>query len=70
MNLKLHLLSRIALVAVLCLLVIGMYLLYKSHQQTEQYNQQIADSASKQLEAQLLLRNAGIGRTTQPLQWQ
>ena len=64
MNLKLHLLSRIALVAVLCLLVIGMYLLYKSHQQAEQYNQQIADSAAKQLEAQLLLRNAGIGRAT------
>lgn len=64
MNLKLHLLTRIALVAVLCLLMIGMFLLHKTHQQNEQNSQQIADSASKQLEAQLLLRNAGIGRAT------
>ncbi len=64
MNLKLHLLTRIALVAVLCLLVIAGFLLHKSHQQAEQNSQQLADAVSKQLESQLLLRNAGIGRAT------
>lgn len=63
MNLQLHLITRIALVALLCLLVIASFLLYQSHHQTEQNSRQMADAASKQLESQLLLRIAGIGRT-------
>ena len=64
MNLKLHLLTRIALVAVLCLLVIAGFLLHKSHRQAEQNSLQLADAVGKQLESQLLLRIAGIGRAT------
>lgn len=62
MNLQLHLLTRIALVAVLSLLVIASFLLYQNHGHAEQNSLQIADSVSKQLQAQLLLHNAGIGR--------
>ena len=62
MNLQLHLLSRIALVAIFSLLIIGSFLLYQSDLQAKQNNQQIADSISKQLQSQLLLRIAGIGR--------
>ena len=62
MNLQLHLLTRIALVAVLSLLVIASFLLYQSHRHAEQNSLQIADSVSKQLQAQVLLHNAGIGR--------
>jgi signal transduction histidine kinase len=64
MNLKLHLLTRIALVAVLCLLVLASFLQHKSHQQAEQNSRQLADTVTKQLESQLLLRIAGIGRAT------
>lgn len=64
MNLQLHLLNRITWVAVLCLLVIASVLLYQSHLQAVQNSQRMADSVSKQLEAQLLLRIAGIGRAT------
>ncbi len=62
MNLQLHLLTRIALVAVLCLLLIATFLLYQSHRQAEQNKQRLAEAAGKQLESQLLLMNAGIGR--------
>jgi two-component system, NarL family, sensor histidine kinase UhpB len=62
MNLQLHLLNRIAGVAVFCLLVIASLLLYQSHRQAEQNNQRMADAVSKQLKAQLLLQIAGIGR--------
>lgn len=62
MNLQLHLLIRIALVAVFSLLVIAWLLLYQNHLQAEQNSRQLADSVSKQLESQLLLRVAGIGR--------
>lgn len=61
MNLQLHLLKRIALVAVFCLLVIAAYLLERSHRQAEHNSQQMADAVTKQLQAQLLLRIAGIG---------
>lgn len=64
MNLQLHLLNLIAGVAVGCLLVIAAYLLFQSHRQAEQNSQRMADVVSKQLEAQLLLRIAGIGRGT------
>ncbi len=62
MNLQLHLLSRIAAVALLCLLVIASYALYQSHRQAAQTTQQMAESLGKQLELQLLLINSGIGQ--------
>ncbi len=62
MNLQRHLLSRITLAALLCLLVIASYSLHQSHRQAEQNTQQIAESLGKQLESQLLLINAGIGQ--------
>lgn len=61
MNLQLHLLSRIVAVALLCLLAIAAYALYQSHAQAERTSQQLAQSAAKQLESQLLRINAGIG---------
>lgn len=61
MNLQLHLLSRIAVLALLCLLATASYALYQSHRQAEQNTRQIAESLAKQLESQLLLINAGIG---------
>lgn len=61
MNLQLHLLSRIAVLALLCLLATASYALYQSHHQAEQSTRQIAESLAKQLESQLLLINAGIG---------
>lgn len=63
MNLQLHLLYRIAMVALLCLLVIASYSLYQSHRQAEQTTKQIAEGLGKQLESQLLLIEAGIGHT-------
>ena len=64
MKLQLHLLSRIAWVAAGCLLMIASLLLYQSHDQAEQNSQRMADGVNKQLEAQWLLRIAGIGRGT------
>jgi signal transduction histidine kinase len=63
MNLQLHLLSRIAMVALLCLLVIASYSLYQSHRQAEQTTKQMAEGLGKQLESQLMLIEAGIGHT-------
>jgi len=62
MNLQLHLLYRIVMVALLCLLVIAFYSLYQSHRQAEQATEQMADGLGKQLESQLMLIEAGIGR--------
>jgi signal transduction histidine kinase len=63
MNLQLHLLNRIAMVALLCLLVIASYSLYQSHRQAEQTTKQMAEGLGKQLESQLSLIEAGIGHT-------
>ncbi|MCK9636565.1 MAG: histidine kinase [Methylobacter tundripaludum] len=63
MNLQLHLLYRIAMVALLCLLVIASYSLYQSHRQAEQATKQMAEGLGRQLESQLMLIEAGIGRT-------
>jgi two-component system sensor histidine kinase UhpB len=63
MNLQLHLLSRILFVALTCLVLIAAFLLYHSHQIAEQTTQKMAGSLAKQLESQLLLSNAGLGRT-------
>ena len=61
MNLQLHLLSRIAVLALLCLLVIAGYSLFQSHNQAEQNTRQMAEAIGKQLESQQLLIDAGIG---------
>lgn len=63
MNLQLHLLYRIAMVALLCLLVTASYSLYQSHRQSEQTTMQMAEGLGKQLESQLMLIEAGIGQT-------
>jgi signal transduction histidine kinase len=63
MNLQVHLLSRIAVVALICLLTTASYVLISSDEQARQATQTIADSLGKQLELQLLLRiNAGVGQ--------
>ncbi len=61
MNLQIHLLSRITLVALLCLLATTAYVLEHSNQQARQATQLTAESLVKQLEFQLLSINAGFG---------
>ena len=61
MNLQLHLLIRISLTALLCLLVSAVYLLYQNHRQTDQHYREIAEGVARQLQSQLLLKQAGIG---------
>lgn len=61
MNLQLYLLSRIAAIALACLLAISAYALFISHRQAMQAAWRIADSQGKLLESQLLLNKAGIG---------
>ncbi|CCE23745.1 sensor histidine kinase [Methylotuvimicrobium alcaliphilum] len=63
MNLQLNLLTRIALVALACLLVIAAFVLYQSHCVAKQTTGQMAESLGKQLESQLLLINVGLGQT-------
>ncbi|WP_404357220.1 histidine kinase [Methylotuvimicrobium sp. KM1] len=46
-----------------CLLVIAAFVLYQSHRVAEQTTGQMAESLGKQLESQLLLIDAGLGRT-------
>jgi signal transduction histidine kinase len=65
MNLQIHLLSRITLVALLCLLATTAYVLEHSHQQAIQAKQLTANSLSKQLEFQLIRINAGLNKATQ-----
>jgi len=61
MNLQIHLLSRITLVALLCLLATTTYVLQHSNQQARQATQLTAESLAKQLELQLLRINGGFG---------
>jgi signal transduction histidine kinase len=63
MNLQFHLLSRITIVALLCLLATTGYVLYHSDQQVRQAVQITGESLSKQLELQLWRNNAGFGQT-------
>lgn len=65
MNLQLHLLSRITVVALMCLLTTAAYVLYHSDRQAGQATQVTAESLGKQLEFQLLSINAGFGRAHQ-----
>lgn len=61
MNLKFHLLSRIILIAILCLIVTAAYVLYQTDRQAQQQARLSADSLSKQLDMQLLRIHAGFG---------
>lgn len=62
MNLQLHLLIRISLTALLCLLVIASFLLYQNHCRTALSYTQTAEGVARQLQSQLLLKQAGIGQ--------
>jgi signal transduction histidine kinase len=65
MNLQFHLLSRITVVALICLLAIATYVLYHSDSQARLATQITADSLGKQLEMQLFRINAGVGQVNQ-----
>lgn len=62
MNLKFHLLSRIVLIAVICLIATAVYVLYQADQQAILETQLTAESIDKQLELQLLRIDAGFGQ--------
>ncbi len=65
MNLQFHLLSRIAVVALICLLATAAYMLYHSDRQARLTAQITADSLGRQLELQLFRINAGVGQVSQ-----
>lgn len=65
MNLQFHLLSRITVAALMCLLATTAYVLYHSDRQARQTNQVTAESLGKQLELQLFRINAGLGQANQ-----
>jgi two-component system sensor histidine kinase UhpB len=62
MNLQIHLLSRIAAVALVCLLADSAYVLQRSNQQSRHLLQTSAESLGRQLEFQLLRIDAGFGQ--------
>ena len=62
MNLQFHLLSRITVAALMCLLATATYVLYHSDRQARQAAQITAESLGKQMELQLLRINAGVGQ--------
>jgi two-component system sensor histidine kinase UhpB len=62
MNLKFHLLSRIVLIAVICLIATAAYVLYQADQQAILETQVTAESIDKQLELQLMRIDAGFGQ--------
>lgn len=64
MNLKLHLVSRIAAVALMCLFATVVYVLHRSEQQSRTIALNTLDSLAKQLEFQLLRNNAGYQPTS------
>jgi two-component system sensor histidine kinase UhpB len=63
MNLKLHLLSRIILIAVICLVATAVYVLYQADRQAILETRLTAESIDKQLELQLLRINADFGQS-------
>jgi len=65
MNLQFHLLSRITVVALMCLLATTAYVLYHSGRQARQATGVTAESLGRQLELQLLRINAGFGQANQ-----
>lgn len=60
MNLQVHLMSRITLVALLCLCASAAYVVLQSNRQASASTQNISASLSKQLELQLWRSNAGF----------
>lgn len=62
MNLKLHLLQRITLVALFCLLSTAAYVLYQTDLQAKHEAHALLDSITKQLNMQLLRIDAGFGQ--------
>jgi hypothetical protein len=62
MNLKFHLLSRIIVIAVICLIATAGYVLYQADRQAILDTQVTAESIDKQLELQLLRIDAGFGQ--------
>jgi two-component system invasion response regulator UvrY len=62
MNLHIHLLSRIAAVALICLLADSAYVLQRSNQQSRHILRTSAESLGRQLEFQLLRIDAGFGQ--------
>ncbi|OQK18110.1 histidine kinase [Methyloprofundus sedimenti] len=62
MNLKFHLLLRITLVALFCLLGTASYVLYQADRQAKQEAQALLDSVTQQLHMQLLRIDAGFGQ--------
>jgi len=65
MNLNFYLLVRITLVAIICLLATGAYVLYRADLQSKQQSQSMLESVSKQLQVQLLQIDTGLGRLDQ-----
>ncbi len=65
MNLQFHLLSRITVAALMCLLATTAYVLYRSDRQARLATQITADSLGKQLEIQLFRIDAGFGQANQ-----
>ena len=65
MNLQIHLLSRITIVALICLLATATYVLYHCNRQARQATETVADSLGRQLEMQLFRINAGVGQVNQ-----
>jgi len=65
MNLKFHLLVRITLVAIICLLTTAAFVFYRADQQSQQQSQLILESITKQLQVQLFRIDAGFARRDQ-----
>ncbi len=60
MNLKLQLISRIVLIAIICLMAIASYVLYQTNRQSNEATREIAEAVEKQLELQLWRIEAGF----------
>ena len=65
MNLKFHLLVRITLVAIICLLTTAAFVFYRADQQSQQQSQLILESITKQLQVQLFRIDTGFARRDQ-----
>jgi len=62
MKLEFYLLSRIAFVALMCLVTTAVYVLYSNDLQAREETQIVVESLSKQLELQLLRIQSGLGQ--------
>ncbi len=65
MNLKFHLLVRITLVAIICLLTTTAFVFYRADLQSRQQSQLILESITKQLQVQLFRIDTGYARRDQ-----